>query len=99
MAFRPILGDVSGIFRACCRSSVVEHSLGKGEVDSSILSGSTSAALQSAKTTIPSQSALQPKPLCGSLVPRVFSDKGAEYEENHRHRSCRPRCLHIRCFG
>src|SRR6185437_9806204 len=26
----------------CCRSSVVEHSLGKGEVDSSILSGSTS---------------------------------------------------------
>ena len=27
--------------RACCRSSVVEHSLGKGEVDSSILSGST----------------------------------------------------------
>jgi hypothetical protein len=28
--------------RACCRSSVVEHSLGKGEVDSSILSGSTS---------------------------------------------------------
>jgi hypothetical protein len=28
-------------FGACCRSSVVEHSLGKGEVDSSILSGST----------------------------------------------------------
>ena len=28
-------------FEACCRSSVVEHSLGKGEVDSSILSGST----------------------------------------------------------
>jgi hypothetical protein len=27
--------------KACCRSSVVEHSLGKGEVDSSILSGST----------------------------------------------------------
>ena len=27
---------------AGCRSSVVEHSLGKGEVDSSILSGSTS---------------------------------------------------------
>jgi hypothetical protein len=33
----PIL--VSG---ACCRSSVVEHSIGNGEVDSSILSGSTS---------------------------------------------------------
>jgi hypothetical protein len=32
----PIL--VSG---ACCRSSVVEHSIGNGEVDSSILSGST----------------------------------------------------------
>ena len=27
--------------RACCRSSVVEHSIGNGEVDSSILSGST----------------------------------------------------------
>jgi hypothetical protein len=27
---------------SCCRSSVVEHSLGKGEVESSILSGSTS---------------------------------------------------------
>jgi hypothetical protein len=33
--FRPILGG------ACCRSSVVEHSIGNGEVDSSILSGST----------------------------------------------------------
>jgi hypothetical protein len=30
-----------GTRRPCCRSSVVEHSLGKGEVDSSILSGST----------------------------------------------------------
>ena len=28
-------------FVACCRSSVVEHSIGNGEVDSSILSGST----------------------------------------------------------
>ena len=28
-------------YRACCRSSVVEHSIGNGEVDSSILSGST----------------------------------------------------------
>ena len=27
--------------RARCRSSVVEHSIGNGEVDSSILSGST----------------------------------------------------------
>ena len=33
---------VSGDARRCCRSSVVEHSLGKGEVESSILSGSTS---------------------------------------------------------
>ena len=32
--------SVQGAFRRC-RSSVVEHSLGKGEVDSSILSGST----------------------------------------------------------
>jgi hypothetical protein len=30
---------------ACCRSSVVEHSIGNGEVDSSILSGSTSFSL------------------------------------------------------
>src|SRR5262249_47939063 len=30
----------------CCRSSVVEHSLGKGEVVSSILTGSTRKALQ-----------------------------------------------------
>jgi hypothetical protein len=30
---------------ACCRSSVVEHSIGNGEVDSSILSGSTSRFL------------------------------------------------------
>ena len=29
-----------------CRSSVVEHSLGKGEVDSSILSGSTSRNIE-----------------------------------------------------
>ncbi len=29
------------VAQARCRSSVVEHSLGKGEVDSSILSGST----------------------------------------------------------
>ena len=34
----PISGRAS---TGCCRSSVVEHSLGKGEVDSSILSGST----------------------------------------------------------
>jgi hypothetical protein len=34
--FWSILGS-----RACCRSSVVEHSIGNGEVDSSILSGST----------------------------------------------------------
>ncbi len=32
----------SVITGACCRSSVVEHSIGNGEVDSSILSGSTS---------------------------------------------------------
>lgn len=30
------------VIRARCRSSVVEHSIGNGEVDSSILSGSTS---------------------------------------------------------
>src|SRR4051794_30268994 len=35
----PGLGVISLTRR--CRSSVVEHSLGKGEVDSSILSGST----------------------------------------------------------
>jgi hypothetical protein len=42
-AFWPIL--VSG---ARCRSSVVEHSIGNGEVDSSILSGSTSLSLEKA---------------------------------------------------
>ena len=31
----------------CCRSSVVEHSIGNGEVDSSILSGSTISWLKS----------------------------------------------------
>ena len=31
--------------RARCRSSVVEHSIGNGEVDSSILSGSTTHSL------------------------------------------------------
>jgi hypothetical protein len=41
--FRPILV----MSRACCRSSVVEHSLGKGEVVSSILPGSTSYAAKS----------------------------------------------------
>jgi hypothetical protein len=34
------------LFGACCRSSVVEHSIGNGEVDSSILSGSTSFSLE-----------------------------------------------------
>ena len=41
---RPLGGSLFGRFpeyRACCRSSVVEHSIGNGEVDSSILSGST----------------------------------------------------------
>ena len=32
--------------RSCCRSSVVEHSLGKGEVVSSILTGSTSSCFE-----------------------------------------------------
>jgi hypothetical protein len=47
---RPPAAAVSGRFsilsRACCRSSVVEHSLGKGEVHSSILCGSTSESKQ-----------------------------------------------------
>ena len=33
---------------ACCRSSVVEHSIGNGEVDSSILSGSTIQLIENA---------------------------------------------------
>jgi hypothetical protein len=36
----------SPVSGARCRSSVVEHSIGNGEVDSSILSGSTSFPLQ-----------------------------------------------------
>ena len=39
-ACRGLLGPIL-TYRACCRSSVVEHSIGNGEVDSSILSGST----------------------------------------------------------
>ena len=44
---RPASGGIFRFFRACscCRSSVVEHSIGNGEVDSSILSGSTSLSL------------------------------------------------------
>ena len=40
---RPPVGAfwADSVSRACCRSSVVEHSIGNGEVDSSILSGST----------------------------------------------------------
>ena len=41
---RPALSRPFGailVSGACCRSSVVEHSIGNGEVDSSILSGST----------------------------------------------------------
>ena len=40
LACRGLRADSSNS-RACCRSSVVEHSIGNGEVDSSILSGST----------------------------------------------------------
>src|SRR6478736_9243320 len=46
---RPLGGSLLGRFpeyRARCRSSVVEHSIGNGEVDSSILSGSTSYRLE-----------------------------------------------------
>src|SRR6185369_8298918 len=35
------------ISRSCCRSSVVEHPLGKGEVVSSILTGSTTPPIES----------------------------------------------------
>jgi hypothetical protein len=47
---RPPAGAFLGpilLYRACCRSSVVEHSIGNGEVDSSILSGSTSFSTKS----------------------------------------------------
>jgi hypothetical protein len=37
----PTPGFARGPDAHCCRSSVVEHSLGKGEVESSIPSGST----------------------------------------------------------
>src|SRR5215467_819305 len=47
--------------RPCCRSSVVEHSLGKGEVDSSILSGSTT------KSPINPHFLARPLPFCPSL--------------------------------
>ena len=50
-ACRDLLGRFFG-YRACCRSSVVEHSIGNGEVDSSILSGSTSYRLEIAKLSL-----------------------------------------------
>jgi hypothetical protein len=37
----PLFTKADSCVRPCCRSSVVEHSIGNGEVDSSILSGST----------------------------------------------------------
>ena len=40
-------GAAEGTALKLCRSSVVEHSLGKGEVHSSILCGSTSSILRS----------------------------------------------------
>ena len=41
VAVWPDLWHGTAIRSKCCRSSVVEHSLGKGEVESPILSGST----------------------------------------------------------
>src|SRR6202161_1769716 len=63
-AFWPIL--VSG---ARCRSSVVEHSIGNGEVDSSILSGSTILA---------SQIRLFNRPAAGSGSASASRDRAAD---------------------
>ena len=41
LAHYPALWQKSAAFSKCCRSSGVEHSLGKGEAESSNLSGST----------------------------------------------------------
>ena len=51
----------------CCRSSVVEHPLGKGEADSSILSGST---ISSPSITLSSRK--RPVPRRGLLCPRYL---------------------------
>src|SRR5579883_1855013 len=52
-----------------CRSSVVEHSLGKGEVDSSILSGSTIHRLRPGLATS-SFSSIAAALSCPSCAPR-----------------------------
>jgi hypothetical protein len=46
-ALRALWADFS--YPGCCRSSVVEHAIGNGEVDSSILSGGTSSTGVSAR--------------------------------------------------
>jgi hypothetical protein len=64
----PIL--VSG---ACCRSSVVEHSIGNGEVDSSILSGSTSFSRADPANCAAAAQALPPSASNPAIVKISFS--------------------------
>ena len=68
---RAVLADSR--FRLGCRSSVVEHSLGKGEVDSSILSGSTRKIIPSAlERDFPPEISGAP-----SRIPRISRDVAA----------------------
>jgi hypothetical protein len=70
----PVRTGVSG----CCRSSVVEHSLGKGEVHSSILCGSTIKAAETREfLDLPEP---QSSPLAGDYLPgaATFGIRGKE---------------------
>ena len=55
----------------CCRSSVVEHSIGNGEVDSSILSGSTIYLIDRLRTSCNRST----YPVC---VPQIVATKPRE---------------------
>ena len=71
-------GRVDSKFRqmARCRSSVVEHSLGKGEVGSSILPGSTSFIMQFKSIFWPQiRGQVTDDELCAVIRPLVFSKR------------------------
>src|ERR1700682_6152353 len=70
--FGPIL-----VSPACCRSSVVEHSIGNGEVDSSILSGSTIHSI--GKPRKPSQNLLRSASSANARQDAQFGTGGREH--------------------
>ena len=67
---------------ACCRSSVVEHSIGNGEVHSSILCGSTTAFLKCPNIINYLDGC------CFSRIMWIFRPKRAVLARTHRERLC-----------